>query len=44
MFLVVVIHEQGNFWVNFYGGTWEGGWGIMSMQGGGAITTYNKVV
>jgi hypothetical protein len=28
MFPMVVTHEQGDFKVNFYDGTWKGGWGI----------------
>jgi hypothetical protein len=32
------------FKASFYDGTWEGGWGVMSIQGGEVIPTYDKVV
>jgi hypothetical protein len=40
---MIIIHEQKKIKVNFYDGTWEGGWGIMNMQGVGVIVIHDKV-
>lgn len=38
------LKEKEDIKVTFYDGTWEGGWGIMSIQKGEVVATHDKMV